>query len=199
MSSPGQTGLPKLGNVLYQTVFQFPYSAYSVPRVPDQKTTTSPSSSDPSTMPHARTKSEYQNAHTLSEPLASFCASSNTVSGFLAEDPTLQPGHAWKKLATHHKSNSHEPKDIRDIGQGDVSDDELEVAFKCGKWGTTRPSRLFLRVSNNNNHHLKFCVANHEKLYHDALCTLNDNPAHGVASPPLLGSSGVAPLTILSV
>ncbi|CAI0654728.1 unnamed protein product [Colletotrichum noveboracense] len=181
MSSPGQTGLPKLGNVLYQTVFQFPYSAYSVPRVPDQKTASASSSSDPSTMPHARTKSEYQNAHTLSEPLASFCASSNTVSGFLAEDPTLQPGHAWKKLATHYKSNSHEPKDIRDIGQGEVSDDELEVAFRCGKWGTTRPSRLFLR------------------LYHDALCTLNDNPAHGVASPPLLGSSGVAPLTILSV
>ncbi|KAK1973520.1 hypothetical protein LZ30DRAFT_610530 [Colletotrichum cereale] len=170
MSSPRQTGLPKLGNVLYQTVFQFPYSAYSVPRVPDQNKM--PSSSDSSTTPHERTKPEYQNAHTLSEPLASFCTSSNTVSGFLAEDPTLTPGHAWKQLANHYESNSHEPKDIRDIGRGEVTDDELEVAFN---------------------------FANVVKLYHDALCTLNDHPAHGMASPPLLGSSGVAPLTILSV
>ncbi|KAK2031658.1 hypothetical protein LX32DRAFT_556817 [Colletotrichum zoysiae] len=179
MSSHGQTGLPKLGNVLYQTVFQFPYSAYSVPRVPDQKKTSS--SADSSAMSHAQTKSEYKNAHTLSEPLASLCASSNTVSGLLAEDSTLTPGQAWKKLVEHYSSDSHEPKDIRDIGQGELTDDELEVAFKCGKWGATRPSKLFLR------------------LYHDALCTLNDNPAYGMASPSLLGSSGVAPLTILSV
>ncbi|KAK1989710.1 phospholipase D/nuclease [Colletotrichum falcatum] len=179
MSSPGQSGLPKLGNVLYQTVFQFPYSAYSVPRVPDQKTTSS--FSNPPAISHAQTKSEYENAPTLSEPLVSFCASSNTVSRFLAEEPSLTPGQAWKKLANHYKSNSHEPKDIRDIGRGKVTNDELDVAFKCGKWGTTRPSSLFLR------------------LYHDTLCTLNDNPAYGMASPSLLGSSGVVPLTILSV
>lgn len=34
-------------------------------------------------------------------------------------------------------------------------------------------------------------TVDNEKLYHDALCTLNDNPAHGMASPSLFGSSGM--------
>ncbi|WDK15229.1 hypothetical protein CGRA01v4_06510 [Colletotrichum graminicola] len=47
--------------------------------------------------------------------------------------------------------------------------------------------------------HSQIFVANLIKLYHDALGTLNNDPACGMASPSLLGSSGVVPLTILSV
>lgn len=36
------------------------------------------------------------------------------------------------------------------------------------------------------------------QLYHDALCTLNEDLGSGMVSPPLMGSSGVVPLTIIS-
>lgn len=142
MSSPGQTGLPKLGNVLFQTVVQFPYSAYSIPRIPDQDS----SPSDPSAMPHSHSNSSGHTTFSISEPLANLCLSDESVSGLLARDPILSPGQAWKKLASQYKNKSHESQDIRDIGKGNVTDDQLELAFRCGKWGRTRPSKLFLRV-----------------------------------------------------
>lgn len=197
MSSSDLTGLPKLGNVLYQTLVEFPYSAYYIQRIPDQEsasssssstiTTTPPSSSSPSAattdMPHAKDNvaGHHPTKYNIGEPLANFCQSGESISSLLASDPSLSPGQAWKKLCCHYKHHGHESQDIRDIGQGEVTDEQLEMAYKCGKWGKTRPSKLFLR------------------LYHDSLCTLNDNPAHGMVSPSLLGSSGVAPLAILSV
>ena len=36
------------------------------------------------------------------------------------------------------------------------------------------------------------------KIYHDALCSLDKNPMAGVVSPPLMGSHGVVPLTIIA-
>ncbi|KAI4602944.1 hypothetical protein KJ359_008165 [Pestalotiopsis sp. 9143b] len=194
MSSSDLTGLPKLGNVLYQTLVEFPQSAYSVQRVPDQQeasssvstaaTTTTPPNTE---MPHAKgnsvssSSSGHPTKFNVGEPLAQFCQSTDSISSLLAADPNLTPGQAWKKLSSHYKHHGHESQDIRDIGKGDVTDEQLEMAYRCGKWGNTRPSKLFLR------------------LYHDSLCTLNDNPAHGMVSPSLLGSSGVAPLAILSV
>lgn len=35
-------------------------------------------------------------------------------------------------------------------------------------------------------------------MYHDAINSLEENPAHAVVSPPLMGSCGVLPLTIIS-
>ncbi|KAF4279444.1 hypothetical protein KXX16_002593 [Aspergillus fumigatus] len=58
--------------------------------------------------------------------------------------------------------------------------DPLQRAYDCGNWGTAKPSNLFL------------------KIYHDALCTLDKNPLGGVVSPPLMGSHGVVPLTIVA-
>lgn len=61
--------------------------------------------------------------------------------------------------------------------------EQLERAAKCGNWGAgnKRPSDLFLQI------------------YHDALCTLDDDPLRGMVSPPLLGTCGTVPLTIISV
>ncbi|KAI1923336.1 hypothetical protein LOZ52_001078 [Ophidiomyces ophidiicola] len=56
---------------------------------------------------------------------------------------------------------------------------DLNTALQCGKWGSQRPSDLFL------------------KIYHDALCPLMQDPMSGLVSPPLMGSSGVVPLTII--
>jgi hypothetical protein len=133
--------MPKLGNVLYQTFVEFPYSAYSVPRVPDQKP-----ASDTAEMPHAKVSPTGYSTYTLDDALAQFCQSDDSVSALLAQDPTLTPGQAWKKLSGHYEKHSHESQDIRDIGKGEVTDEQLELAYRCGKWGKTRPSRLFLRV-----------------------------------------------------
>ncbi|KAF2089467.1 phospholipase D/nuclease [Saccharata proteae CBS 121410] len=56
---------------------------------------------------------------------------------------------------------------------------DLERARQCGNFGDTRPSELFLRV------------------WHDALCALEHDPLEGVVSPPLMGSTGVIPLTVI--
>lgn len=36
-------------------------------------------------------------------------------------------------------------------------------------------------------------------MYHDALCTLDNSVSGCMVSPPLMGSSGVMPLTVISV
>jgi hypothetical protein len=36
-------------------------------------------------------------------------------------------------------------------------------------------------------------------LYHDALCTLDNNVSGAMVSPSLMGSCGVIPLTVISV
>jgi hypothetical protein len=55
-----------------------------------------------------------------------------------------------------------------------------EVAM-CGDWRGGSPSPLFLNI------------------YAQALLTLADDPLRGAVSPPLLGSTGVVPLSIISV
>ncbi|CAJ2512434.1 Uu.00g054490.m01.CDS01 [Anthostomella pinea] len=117
--------------------------------------------------------------HTITDRLYRWCTAPDSVSALLAADPSLAPGEAFAKIYGHHARKTS--VDIRDIGKGAVAQDELQRAEHCGKWGSHKPDDLFLRV------------------YHDALCTLEHNPAHGMASPSLMGSSGTMPLTIISV
>ncbi|KAI1381825.1 IQ calmodulin-binding motif protein [Hypoxylon crocopeplum] len=127
--------------------------------------------------PDAPTESRFE----ISERLYELCLSSESVSSALAEDPSLPPGEAWKKLFGHHDYELCSTGDVRDVGKGSVDSKELSRAKSCGKWGSQEPSDLFLRI------------------YHDALCTLDDNLAGGMVSPSLMGSSGTMPLTIISV
>lgn len=213
---PDKKGLPKLGSILYQAAVEFPKSAYSIQRVPDQHasalaatatadtsepvttttTTTTTTTNRPddldatnAAMPHRRKDSgfagdEHQKRSTVSPALVELCQSDVSVSGLMAEDPSLSPGQAWKKLFEHSKIKHHSIKHHHhhENSESDRTEaDELEVAYKCGRWGENRPSDLFLR------------------MYYDALCTLNHDPFLGVASPSLLGSSGTVPLTVLSI
>ncbi|KAL7424757.1 hypothetical protein Q5752_000441 [Cryptotrichosporon argae] len=57
--------------------------------------------------------------------------------------------------------------------------EQLDEVRRCGKWDN--PSELFLN------------------LYAQALRALDSNPLNGLVSPPLMGASGVTPLTIISV
>ncbi|OTB06296.1 hypothetical protein M426DRAFT_115091 [Hypoxylon sp. CI-4A] len=119
----------------------------------------------------------------ISERLYELCFSPESVSSLVAEDPSLAPGDAWKKLFDHHEHDeSYTSKgDVRKIGKGSLSSKELERVRSCGRWGSQEPGDLFLR------------------MYHDALCTLDDDLACGMVSPSLMGSSGTMPLTIISV
>ncbi|KAI2777086.1 hypothetical protein F4815DRAFT_502595 [Daldinia loculata] len=117
----------------------------------------------------------------ISEHLYELCLSSESVSSALARDLTLTPGEAWKKLFDCYDHDHGSKGDVRDVGKGSLSPEELERARACGKWGTKKPSDFFLRI------------------YHDALSTLDDNLECGMVSPSLMGSSGTMPLTIISV
>jgi len=83
----------------------------------------------------------------FSDTVFQLCTSGESVSALLAKDPGLAPGDAWQKL---YKAHSGRPKGSHaadDIGKGELSKEQLERAVKCGKWGPTQPSELFLRVT----------------------------------------------------
>ncbi|EAW14197.1 MmgE/PrpD family protein [Aspergillus clavatus NRRL 1] len=107
------------------------------------------------------------------------CHRDETVSSELAKDPSQSPAKVFHKLYHGHRLKDKVAAAKTRQATGDRHDG-LQKAYECGKWGTTRPSQLFL------------------KIYHDALCTLEKNPMAAVVSPPLMGSHGVVPLTIVA-
>ncbi|KAH9888164.1 IQ calmodulin-binding motif protein [Xylariomycetidae sp. FL2044] len=121
-----------------------------------------------------------ESAHKIDKRLYDACLSTRSVSSRIAVNPSLTPGEVWDKLFSHHQQTQTE-RDIRDVGIGIIPPEEVRKTCLCGKWGPENPSDLFLRI------------------YHDSLCTLNENPACGVVSPSLMGTSGTVPLTIISV
>ncbi|KAI9847238.1 MAG: hypothetical protein M1838_000974 [Thelocarpon superellum] len=116
----------------------------------------------------------------ISDKLYQLCRAEETVSGELAKDPTQAPGAVVKRLY-HENISTPNLSESASAGRPSATADDLQRAFECGKWGSTRPSELFLRI------------------YHDALATLEKDSMVGVTSPPLMGGSGVVPLTIISV
>ncbi|ORY65156.1 uncharacterized protein BCR38DRAFT_192318 [Pseudomassariella vexata] len=164
------SSLQNLGSALYQALVEFPSSALTIPRQQDLKSTQMPRS-------HPLEASKYS----IGDSLYNECRSSKSVSALVAEDVTVSPGDAWKKGFGHYVKGDNDHAGIRDIGKGLVDDAALLRARDCGKWGKRDPSELFLR------------------LYHDALSTLDEKLALGMVSPSLMGSSGVVPLTVISV
>ncbi len=84
---------------------------------------------------------------TFSNRTYELCTSKESVSSVLAADPSLAPGDAWRKLYGHHVGKLTTSKAANDAGKSEVSPADLERAAKCGNWGPTQPSELFLRVS----------------------------------------------------
>ncbi|KAI1280005.1 hypothetical protein F5Y07DRAFT_405617 [Xylaria sp. FL0933] len=117
----------------------------------------------------------------ITNRLFEWCRSGESVSSVLATNPHSTPKEIWRKLFHDDdlRKSGEEYKSNTKIVP--VKDEELQRARMCGKWGSREPTDLFTR------------------LYHDALCTLEDNPARGVVSPCLMGSNGMVPLTIISV
>ncbi|KAI0515322.1 hypothetical protein F5B22DRAFT_608017 [Xylaria bambusicola] len=119
--------------------------------------------------------------HKLTSRLYMWCHCENSVSSLLAGDPKLTPEEAWRELFRGDDSRGSKDEVEKTTSEYDSGSEALQQARKCGNWGSKEPSDLFIR------------------LYHDALCTLNDKPECGVVSPRLMGSSGIVPLTIISV
>lgn len=116
-------------------------------------------------------------ADKITDKVYDLCHSDQTVSSELAKDPKLAPHKASHDLYGAHPPSVTDSKPPEK--RVPATKEDLERAYQCGKFGNLRPSELFLRI------------------YHDALKTLEHDPLMGVVSPPLMGSSGVVPLTIV--
>ncbi|KAI9735541.1 MAG: hypothetical protein M1834_001556 [Cirrosporium novae-zelandiae] len=112
----------------------------------------------------------------LSQKVYDLCQTQTSLSSEYAKSPSEAPEKIIKKLYGDEELHDGEKK----FEEQPNDDKELQKAFECGKWGSTRPSDLFLQI------------------YHDALCTLEKDPMVGMTSPSLMGSSGVLPLTIIA-
>ncbi|KAI8949054.1 phospholipase D/nuclease [Xylaria longipes] len=113
--------------------------------------------------------------------LFSWCQSEDSVSSLITANPDLTPAEAWQKLFHGDNLSIPGPGDSRNTGTEQIVDEELQRTRSCGKWGPREPSDLFI------------------KIYHDALCTLENDPKRGAVSPSLMGGNGTVPLTIISV
>jgi phosphatidylserine/phosphatidylglycerophosphate/cardiolipin synthase-like enzyme len=117
-------------------------------------------------------------ATTVSDKIYRFCTSSASVSSELAKKPSKQPIHICETLygSQHVSITEHKPTHSRKP----ASQADLQRARDCGNWGDSEPSELFLQC------------------FHDALCSLEHDPLAGMASPSLMGSNGVLPITIIA-
>ncbi|KAK6529373.1 hypothetical protein TWF281_008549 [Arthrobotrys megalospora] len=123
----------------------------------------------------------------VSSKVQRLCALEASVTSLMNEDPDLTPARAYDKLipqktlvaisavAQKHSAKSNEED------YTNVLDEDLEIAKSCGNFDGTEPSKLFL------------------KIFYHVLRTLEHDPRAGVVSPNMMGSTGVIPLTIMSI
>ena len=79
----------------------------------------------------------------VSQKVYDLCHGQKTVSSELAHDPTLAPGSVAKKLYGDDVGGHDEHKHFK---VPNATKQDLQKAFESGKWGSTRPSDLFLKV-----------------------------------------------------
>ena len=101
------------------------------------------------------------------------------MSSEIAKNPSLSAGEVSTKIYGKRETTGKPPRDV-DQELTPASADDLKQAFSCGRWGQTQPGELFLRA------------------YHDVLCCLEADPLGGVVSPPLMGSYGSMPLSVIA-
>ncbi|KJZ75342.1 hypothetical protein HIM_05268 [Hirsutella minnesotensis 3608] len=111
------------------------------------------------------------------ENVVNLCQAAETVSSSLAKNPKEAPGDAIKRLYGHLPARQHH---IPENDQPALTEQELETILKCGRWGTSQPSKLFLQA------------------FASSLRCLDADPMAGMVSPPLMGSHGTIPLTAIA-
>ncbi|KAK6344384.1 hypothetical protein TWF696_008021 [Orbilia brochopaga] len=144
----------------------------------------------------------------IPESVRKLCQSEVSVTSLMNEDPSLTPAKAYDKLvrettpvAISALKQKHAAK-CHGEAYGDMLDGDLEVARESGNFEGTQPSRLFLKV----RYLARTCMicgrANGVfglKIFYHVLRTLEKDPRAGVVSPRYMGSTGVVPLTIMSI
>ncbi|KAJ5698006.1 hypothetical protein N7462_000011 [Penicillium macrosclerotiorum] len=107
------------------------------------------------------------------------CKQIETVTSDLAQDPSQDPSKVFNRLYENHHDHIHATEG--EAGSEAFSEfektDDLARARSCGNWGSAEPTW---------------------QIYHDVLGSLENNPFAGVVSPPLIGRTGVVPLTIVA-
>ncbi|KAL8293888.1 hypothetical protein RB597_007667 [Gaeumannomyces tritici] len=198
-----------VAGVFYQAFVTFPYHAYMTPRSGSnlsskpRDTNMHTASAEPGHLARGGGAPSRPNNHakdtdeasakdrvpspplrdeTFSDQVLAMCTSAETVSSLLAQEPDLAPKEAWKRLCVSEGAARGQPSTstVPEGSGGTLPADSLDRAAMCGRWGSQRPSDLFL------------------KMYHDALVSIDGHPERGMVSPSLMGSSGVLPLTIIS-
>ena len=107
-------------------------------------------------------------------------SSERTVTRLLASEPSRVTSPEQAADLLFHQPISHLRARINhEILEHEITDEELDAASEFGRF-PYRPSDLFLQ------------------LFHNVLSTLKRDPLVGCVSPPLIGSSGVVPLSIIS-
>ncbi|KAF4445491.1 hypothetical protein F53441_10786 [Fusarium austroafricanum] len=117
----------------------------------------------------------------VSQHVFDLCQGKETVSSVLAADPSQSPGDIIKKLYGHYEHGLHHRNSMtKESADPDADADAVETALGCGRWGPAKPSPLFLQA------------------FADSLQCLDEDPLAGVVSPPLMGSHGTMPLTVIA-
>lgn len=112
------------------------------------------------------------------EQVLKHCRETTTVSSAFAEDSQKAPSEIINRLYRQHKAIDNVAKVGDD--RSPATPEDLEKARQCGSWGPQQPSEFFLRA------------------YRDALQCLVVDPMCGMVSPPLMGSHGTIPLTVIA-
>jgi phosphatidylserine/phosphatidylglycerophosphate/cardiolipin synthase-like enzyme len=115
----------------------------------------------------------------VTETVVKLCQAEETVSSEIARNPNSSAGEVSVKLFGSREKTG-KPSRNADAELSAPSAEDLRQAASCGRWGPTQPGELFLRA------------------YHDVLCCLDADPLAGVVSPPLMGSYGSIPLSVIA-
>ena len=114
----------------------------------------------------------------VSDRVFKLCQEAPTVSSEFAKNPSEAPTEIAKRLYGNTKPATKH--DFPGVDRPSASIADLERALQCGKWGPSQPSEFFLRVWN------------------DVLSSLDVDALGGMISPPLMGSYGTMPLTVIA-
>lgn len=143
----------------------------------------------------------------ISDKVYELTHATDTVQSVLAQDPSQAVGDVAEKLYKVHAKDEGkigaERMKVLFSGTADrgaiPTKEELDRTAECGKFGR-RPSDLFLKVCPpTRGYRYRLTEEFLPQMYHDVLQTLDDHPLVGVVSPPLIGSRGVLPLSVISV
>ncbi|KAH9967378.1 hypothetical protein BC827DRAFT_587889 [Russula dissimulans] len=115
----------------------------------------------------------------LSQHILELCTSSTTITSEVAKEPDQPISRVARRLSKNHGALFKRHRHTK-APPPDDNEDELGIVAKCGRF-PRRPSNLFLQI------------------YRNVLHALDTHPLAGLVSPSLLGTSGVIPLSIVSV